>query len=63
MKLTKKQQLHYLIALVIFALVELLLPVTNGLTVQGKHFLSVFIPLVYLWMLVDTFVPSILWRR
>lgn len=60
MKLNKKQQIHLLVAVVLFVLVELLPPVQYGLTISGKHFLAIFVALVYMWMTIDTFVPSIL---
>lgn len=58
MALNKRHKIHYLLAFLFFILLELLLPVTLGLTIQGKHFLCIFFPLIYLWMTVDTFIPS-----
>lgn len=60
MKISKSQWKHFAIALTLFALVEIFLPVENGLTDAGKNFLSIFIGLVYLWMTIDTFVSSMI---
>ena len=60
MTLSKNHKIHLIVALLLFALVELILPVQYGLTKQGKDFLAVFIALVYMWMTIETFVPSII---
>jgi len=60
MKLGKTQRVHFIIALALFVLVQLLLPTVHGLTVRGKNFLAIFAALVYMWMTIDTFVPSVL---
>lgn len=60
MKLSKKQQLHFVVGLLLAVLAELFIPVQFGLTVSGKHFLAIFIALIYLWMTVDTFIPSVM---
>lgn len=60
MKLTKAQRIHLLIAALIFALIELLLPAAYGLTPAGKHFLAVFFALVYMWITIETFIPSVI---
>lgn len=46
MKISKSQWKHFAIALTLFALAEIFLPVENGLTDAGKNFLSIFIGLV-----------------
>ncbi len=60
MKLQKKHKVHLLIAGILFIITELLLPVDYGLTVSGKHFLSIFIALVYMWITIETFIPSVI---
>lgn len=60
MKLSKKQGVHLIIAAVIFVVLMLAIPVENGLTESGKRFLAVFVPLVYLWMTIETFIPSVI---
>lgn len=49
MSLTKTQK-HFLIALVIGLLIFFFLPAANGLTTTGVHFLSVFVPVIYIWL-------------
>lgn len=60
MTLSKNNRIHLVIAVLLFVLAELLIPVQYGLTKQGKDFLAVFIALVYMWMTLETFVPSII---
>lgn len=47
-----KDQKHFLIAILIGALIFFLVPAANGLTEQGVRLLAVFIPTIYLWLAV-----------
>lgn len=49
MKITKTQR-NFLIAVVIGLLIFFLLPAANGLTPEGVKMLSVFIPVVFIWL-------------
>ena len=46
----KKQQKHFLIAILAGVLLYFLLPEANGLTKAGIAMLSVFLPTIYLWL-------------
>ena len=50
----KKQQKHFLIAVLAGALLYFLLPEANGLTKAGIAMLSVFLPTIYLWLTCGT---------
>ncbi|MEG1758401.1 MAG: SLC13 family permease [Oscillospiraceae bacterium] len=60
MKLAKNHKIHLLVSAAAFVLLQFIIPVQFGLTDAGKTFLCIFIPLVYLWITVDTFIPSFL---
>lgn len=55
-----KTHLHLSVAIVAGVLIYFLLPPANGLTPTGVALLSVFIPTVYLWLIVGTSWTSVL---
>lgn len=59
MTITKKTGIHLIIAVSIFAILELVLPLDHGLTAAGRNFLSVFVAVAYLWITTETFVSSV----
>lgn len=56
----KKQQKHFLIAVLAGVLLYFLLPEANGLTKAGIAMLSVFLPTIYLWLTCGTSWTSLL---
>lgn len=60
MRLSRTKIIHIAVAAALVVLVRIFLPVVNGLTPEGRDFLSVFLGMVYLWITVDTFVSSVL---
>ena len=58
--LMKKQQKHFLIAVLAGVLLYFLLPEANGLTKAGIAMLSVFLPTIYLWLTCGTSWTSLL---
>ena len=56
----KKQQKHFLIAVIAGVLLYFLLPEANGLTQAGIAMLSVFLPTIYLWLTCGTSWTSLL---
>lgn len=56
----KKQQKHFLIAILAGVLLYFLLPEANGLTKAGIAMLSVFLPTIYLWLTCGTSWTSLL---
>jgi len=49
-----KLYLHIAIAAVIYLVLKFLIPATNGLTPIGVNVISIFIPILYLWLTVGT---------
>lgn len=56
----KKQYLHCVIALIIGILIFAILKPTNGLSVYGVRIIAVLIPVLYLWLTVNTHWTSLL---
>lgn len=59
-KKNKRNDLWFLISVVIGILIYFFLPATGGLTPMGVGMLAVFIPTVIMWIFVDTGWPSLL---
>lgn len=56
----KKNYIHYLIALIIGIVIYAVLQPTNGLTDLGVRVIAILIPILYLWLTVNTHWVSIL---
>ncbi|MCU6760738.1 Na(+)/dicarboxylate symporter [uncultured Roseburia sp.] len=51
---SKKEYIHYLIALIIGIVIWFALPPTNGLTEIGVRVVAILIPVLYLWLTTNT---------
>ena len=60
MRLTRSKYINLAIAMVIFAVIKLFLPLEYGLTAEGRSFIAVLLAMVYMWITVDMFVSSII---
>lgn len=60
MKSAKKEYIHYLVALVIGIVIAVALQPNNGLTNLGVRIIAVLIPILYLWLTVNTHWTSLL---
>ncbi len=56
----KKEYIHYIIALLIGIIIAVALKPTNGLTDLGVRVIAILIPILYLWLTVNTHWVSIL---
>lgn len=54
---TKKFYTHLIISLILFVLLRFI-PAANGLTSVGVNVLSIFVPVLYMWLTVGTDWPS-----
>ena len=54
---SKKFYMHLAISIVLFVLLRFV-PASNGLTPIGVNVLSVFIPVLYMWLVIGTDWPS-----
>ena len=59
-KQTKMMYIHCLIALVIGIIIAVALPASNGLTAIGVRVVAILVPVLYLWLTVNTHWTSLL---
>ena len=59
-KQTKMMYIHCLIALVIGVIIAVALPASNGLTAIGVRVVAILVPVLYLWLTVNTHWTSLL---
>lgn len=57
---SKKEYIHYLIALIIGLVLAFALQPTNGLTEIGVRVIAILIPILYLWLTTNTHWTSLL---
>ena len=55
-----KPYIHYIVAALLFFLLKILVPASNGLTENGVLFISILVPVLYLWCVANTDWVSLL---